>query len=104
VWAYLQLHRCHDFYTVRDHLNLERVVQCPYDALHDPHAVYYLQKPDVKRLLRARGLINSSDEVLCSFSDFNKFRDYLRTHYNDELERAVNFKVRDSLESLCKLM
>ncbi|OXA59280.1 uncharacterized protein LOC118434358 [Folsomia candida] len=83
------LHRCHPFYTVYDQRNQDRVVTTPYNALHDPSVRTYLFQPGVKSFLGKQGFINERNEVFCSHREFNQFRGYLGTMFNDEVGDAV---------------
>lgn len=77
-----------------DPYNRERVVGSPYTALNDPHAKDYINKPETKRLLYNQGLINGDNEVMYSLREFNKYRDYLRTVYSDDVHENVHDAVR----------
>lgn len=76
-------------YGTRDPLNFERNFG-PYCALHDPHTQEYLNRPIYKALLIHQGLINKEGEVICSLQEFNRFRDYLRSLYSDEIDRWLS--------------
>ncbi|CAL8112912.1 unnamed protein product [Orchesella dallaii] len=84
-----KLHRDPVIYSVKDPNNLERVVGAPYTSLHDPHTKSILYNPLTRNLLLDRGFINDADEVLCSLKEFNKFRDYLRTLYCDQIWKQI---------------
>ncbi|CAL8113597.1 unnamed protein product [Orchesella dallaii] len=86
-----KLHRQHRVYSLTDPYNRERVVGSPYTALHDPHAKEYIRRPQTRRLLHSQGLINDNDEIMYSLKDFNRYRDYLRTLYADDVHTHVHF-------------
>ena len=76
---------------------MQRVPANEYNALHDNHARYYLAKPLVKKILIKQGLINPSNEVICSQRDFNRFRAYLASIHNDDLDSLITDAVRSNL-------
>ncbi|ODM97891.1 Fibrous sheath-interacting protein 2 [Orchesella cincta] len=85
------LHREPRVYSLTDPHNRERVVGSPYTALHDIHAKDYISRPQTRRLLHSQGLINSNDEIMYSLREFNRYRDYLRTLYADDVNSHVHF-------------
>lgn len=80
-------------FTLTDPYNRESVVDKPYTALNDPHAKYFIYRPQTKRLLYKQGLINENNEVMFTLSEFNKYRNYLRTVYSDEVHESVHIAV-----------
>lgn len=82
-------HRCHPYYSIYDIHHRTRVVNSPYNALHDPYARNYLFKPSVRSFLCRQGFINDRNEVYCSIREFNQFRGYLGTLFNDEVGHAL---------------
>ncbi|XP_018612518.1 fibrous sheath-interacting protein 2-like [Scleropages formosus] len=48
-----------------------------YNCLHDPNLRRYLYRRDLHRHLIDDGFITEDDKVICSPTEFNKFKDYL---------------------------
>ena len=90
-----KLHVKKQEYSVYDPYHKERVVKDSYNSLHDPHAKSYLNKPSVKKMLVKQGLITKEGKVLCSLQQFNKYRNYLRTVYNQSLEKYISQNVSE---------
>lgn len=76
-------------YSNDDPFNQVRVIPEPYNALHDPHAQAYLQKPGIRKFLMKQGLITKTGQVLCSVKDFNKYRAYLNTLYTEDIHKVM---------------
>ena len=82
----------------------QRRVITDYDSLHDPHARNYLCKPTVKNLLLKQGLITPEGHVKCSLKQFNHYREYLSTIYNQCLEDYVHDNVISSISQALLLL
>jgi len=91
----MQLHRPHNYYTTSDPYCQERVLTEPYTALHDPHTRRLMKQPFMRRHLCQQGLINEKSEVLCSYKEFNNYRRYLGTQYNDKVHDAISMTVSE---------
>jgi len=64
-----------------------------YNALHDPYAKSYFKTPIVQRLLLQQKLVNEKGQVKCSLKEFNDFRKYLRTQFNDLVRETMSTNV-----------
>ncbi|XP_005401289.1 PREDICTED: fibrous sheath-interacting protein 2-like isoform X2 [Chinchilla lanigera] len=54
-----------------------QLLETTYKSLHDPHLKTYYQRKDILRRLRRGGFITSDNKVVCTLSEFNKYRQYL---------------------------
>ncbi|CAL8101052.1 unnamed protein product [Orchesella dallaii] len=83
-------------YSTADPENRVRVPSNKCDLLHQPSTEKFFLRNDVLRQLKENKLVNEKNEVLCSIKEFNRFRLYLSSLYNDQVRKKIEEK--DQLE------
>lgn len=71
-----------------DPSNTERVPSNKYELLHDETARVDQNQVAVE-FLRENGTVNENGEVICSLKEFNRYRKYLATLYNDKIREKL---------------
>ncbi|XP_057573554.1 fibrous sheath-interacting protein 2-like [Hippopotamus amphibius kiboko] len=56
-----------------------RLLETGYKSLHDPHLKTYYRRKDILRRLKKGGYVTSSNKVICTLKELNKYRQYLTT-------------------------
>ena len=60
-----------------------------YEALHDPHLHKLFESRHFRDHLVKRGFITEDGKVLCSLKEFNKYRAYLNSLYQQLEKKEV---------------
>ncbi|ODN05716.1 Fibrous sheath-interacting protein 2 [Orchesella cincta] len=76
-------------YSTADPANRVRVPTNKCELLHLPCARKYFLRNDILKQLKNHNLVNDKNEVLCSIKEFNRFRLYLSSLYNDEVRKKL---------------
>ncbi|XP_023574605.1 fibrous sheath-interacting protein 2-like [Octodon degus] len=81
-----------------------QLMETTYNNLHDPHLKSYYHRNSMLTTLRRGGFITSNNNVICSLSEFNKYRQYLTRLKIDterEYKKQHNSAVNPSRPGIC---